>query len=54
MFRLIYFELKKIWCKRSFIFSICLLLMINIFFLWYTNLENEKRPSLSSLQNVSN
>ena len=48
MFRLIYFELKKIWCKRSFIFSICLLLMINIFFLWYTNIENEDRIALSS------
>ena len=48
MFRLIYFELKKIWCKRSFIFSICLLLMINIFFLWYTNLENEDKIALSS------
>ena len=45
---LIYFELKKIWNKKSFVFITCLLLIINIFFLWYTNLENEKRPSLSS------
>ena len=48
MWSLIYFELKKIWNKKSFIFITCLLLIINIFFLWYTNLENEKRPSLSS------
>ena len=48
MWSLIYFELKKIWNKKSFVFIPCLLLIINIFFLWYTNLENEKRPSLSS------
>ena len=48
MWSLIYFELKKIWNKKSFIFITCLLLIINIFFLWYTNLENEKKPSLSS------
>ncbi len=48
MWSLIYFELKKIWNKKSFVFITCLLLIINIFFLWYTNLENEKRPSLSS------
>ena len=48
MCSLIYFELKKIWNKKSFIFITCLLLIINIFFLWYTNLENEKKPSLAS------
>ncbi len=48
MWSLIYFELKKIWNKKSFVFITCLLLIINIFFLWYTNLENEKKPSLSS------
>ena len=48
MWSLIYFELKKIWNKKSFVFITCLLLIINIFFLFYTNLENEKRPSLSS------
>lgn len=42
MWSLIYFELKKIWNKKSFVFITCLLLIINIFFLWYTNLENEK------------
>jgi len=48
MCSLIYFELKKIWNKKSFVFITCLLLIINIFFLWYTNLENEKKPSLAS------
>ncbi len=48
MWSLIYFEFKKIWNKKSFIFITCLLLIINIFFLWYTNLENEKKPSLFS------
>ena len=48
MWSLIYFELKKIWNKKSFVFITCLLLIINIFFFWYTNLENENKPSLSS------
>ena len=47
MCSLIYFELKKIWNKKSFVFITCLLLIINIFFLWYTNLENEKRLTSS-------
>ncbi len=48
MCRLISFELQKVWCKRSFLFSICALLILNIFFLWYTNLGGEKRTELSS------
>ena len=48
MCRLIRFELRKIWCKRSFLFSICVLLILNIFFLWYTNLGGERMPELSS------
>ncbi|MCH5255450.1 MAG: hypothetical protein J1F41_11040, partial [Lachnospiraceae bacterium] len=48
MCRLIGFELQKIWCKRSFLFSICVLLILNVFFLWYTNLGGERRPELSS------
>ena len=31
MWSLIYFELKKIWNKKSFVFITCLLLIINIF-----------------------
>ena len=48
MCRLIGFELQKIWCKRSFLFSVCVLLILNVFFLWYTNLGGERRPELSS------
>ena len=45
MRQLISFELQKIWCKRSFLFSLCALLILNVFFLWYTNLGT---PELSS------
>lgn len=48
MRRLISFELQKIWCKRSFLLSLCALLILNIFFLWYTNIGGESTPELSS------
>lgn len=48
MCRLIGFELQKIWCKGSFLFSLCTLLILNVFFLWYTNLGGESTPKLSS------
>lgn len=48
MRRLISFELQKIWCKRSFLFSLCALLILNVFFQWYTNLGGENTPELSS------
>ena len=48
MCRLIGYELQKIWCKRSFLFSLCVLLILNVFFLWYTNRGGERRPELSS------
>lgn len=48
MCRLIRFELQKIWYKRSFLFSVCTLMVLNIFFLWYTNLGDERTPELSS------
>ena len=48
MGRLIVFELQKIWHKRSFKFSVCIVLLLNIFFLWYTNLGNDRVPELSS------
>lgn len=37
MYRLIFYELDKIWRKRSFILSICVLMIINLFLLWYIN-----------------
>lgn len=48
MCRLISFELQKVWCKRSFLFSVCTLLILNVFLLWYTNLGGERTPELSS------
>lgn len=48
MFRLIPFELNKIWKKRSFLLSVCVLLLIHLFLLWYTTLPNEKTPPLSA------
>ncbi len=48
MRRLIPFELQKIWCRRSFLLLTCVLLAINVFFLWYTNLGGDGEPKLSS------
>lgn len=48
MCRLIRFELQKVWCRRSFLLSVCALLILNIFFLWYTNLGGEGTPELYS------
>ena len=44
MFRLTGFELGKIWGRRSFFVGICVLLLINGFLLWYTNLTDGERP----------
>lgn len=52
MFRLIPFELGKIWKKRSFILSICILLLIHLFLLWYTSLPNEQTPPLSAYKKI--
>ncbi|MCM1233714.1 MAG: hypothetical protein NC123_14760 [Butyrivibrio sp.] len=48
MLRLIPFELSKIWRKRRFALSICVLLLFHLFLLWYTSLPNEERPPLSA------
>ncbi len=52
MMRLSLFELSKIWRKRSFILSICLLLAINLFLLWYTNLPEAETPPLSAYKAI--
>lgn len=52
MNRLILFELAKIWKKRSTLVSILLLLILNLFLLWYTNLPDGNRPELSAYQAV--
>ncbi len=48
MHRLICFELSKIWKKSSFLLSLCVLMVLNIFLLWYTNLPDDETPALSS------
>lgn len=48
MLRLIPFELNKLWRKRSFLLSVCVLLFIHLFLLWYTTLPNEETPPLSA------
>ncbi len=52
MLRLVFFELAKVWKKHHFVLSICVLLFIHIFLLWYTSLPNEKRPPCSSYKNI--
>lgn len=52
MLRLIPFELSKIWKKRSFILSVCILLFIHLFLLWYTSLPNEQTPPLSAYKKI--
>lgn len=56
MHRLIFYELDKIWRKRSFILSICVLMIINLFLLWYINtpeLKGTKKTILMSFMKNS-
>ncbi len=48
MIRLIIFELEKIWRKRSFILSVCTLLTVNLFLLWYVNMPDDETPPLGA------
>lgn len=52
MLRLIPFELSKIWQKRSFLLSLCVLLFVHLFLLWYTTLPNEETPPLSAYKTL--
>lgn len=52
MFRLIFFELAKVWKKHQFALSIGILLFIHIFLLWYTSLPNEETPPCSSYKKI--
>ena len=54
MHRLIHFELQKILCKRNVIFSVCILLILNFFLLWYTNLSDENTSELSAHKKFQN
>lgn len=46
--RLTAFELRKIWGKPSFLLSVCVLLVVNLFLMWYINLPDEGTPPLSA------
>lgn len=48
MLRLTGFELRRIWCRRSFLLGFGALLVLNVFLLWYANLPGEEKPGLSS------
>ena len=52
MLRLIPFELSKIWRKRSFLLSVCVLLLIHLFLLWYTTLPSEETAPLSAYKQL--
>lgn len=54
MARLIPFELQKIWHRRSFVLSICTLLLIHVFLLVYTSLPDEGTPPLAAYKSLQN
>lgn len=54
MIKLIPFELKKVLWKRNFIAIMLLLLLVNVFMLWYLNTSNGENPPLSAYKAVYN
>ena len=54
MIKLIPFELKKVLGKRNFIAVVLLLLLVNVFMLWYLNSPNGEAPPLSAYKAVYN
>ena len=52
MFRLIYYELSKIWQKRSFVLAISVLFLVHLFVLWYVSLPDEETPPLSAYKKI--
>ena len=48
MFRLTGFELEKLWGKRRFRLSCLLLLLLELFLMWYTTLPAEGKAGLSA------
>ena len=52
MIQLTGFELCKIWRKQGFLLATVLLLALNVFFLWYTNLSDGRTPPLSAYRTV--
>ena len=53
MMKLLPYELFKVWSKRSFQVFTCVLLLLNVFLLWYLNLPGENEPPLSAYKAVS-
>lgn len=52
MMKLLPYELFKVWSKRSFQVFTCVLLLLNVFLLWYLNLPGENEPPLSAYKAV--
>lgn len=52
MFKLISFELGKVWRKRNFQIFTWVLLALNLFMAWYLNLPKENAPPLSAYKAV--
>ena len=42
------YELEKTWGRRNFVLSVCALVLINLFLLWYANLPDESTAPLSA------
>lgn len=51
--KLVRFELAKIWCRKSFLAILMLLLSVNLVLQWYSNRETEQNPGLQSYRKVS-
>lgn len=54
MHRLTLFELEKIWCRRSFLFPMLMLLLLNLFLLWYVTIPGEEEPALHAYKEFEN
>lgn len=54
MARLIPFELQKLWRRRSFVLSVCTLLLIHVFLLIYTSMPGEGTAPLSAYRRLWN
>lgn len=52
MIRLIFFELQKVWRRRSFWGILALLVFLNLFLLWFLNRPAEEEPPLSAYKAV--
>lgn len=50
--KLLLYELFKVWSKRSFQAFTCVLLLLNVFLLWYLNLPSDDEPPLSAYKAV--